>query len=564
MPVPSLRRGYGSGGLGGIVARHGGPLSILIMGATVGGLILLLLIQGSFVFSSQNSYETKADQETKAIARQHQKGKQQWDTNRKRFAEAIKTSQSICSLLPKRTSAKKLWMQYVGAILAASRHPNDPHFSHEDWTKRLLAELPPRLLQSALEEKIPDLSRPLGIIRNRLLHPDSAPPLRIAVVGGSFSEGEGCSTATVALPEGSAMANPAFCAWPYRLQAFLNAMLGINWVEITNLSEEGTDTGFMIPLMRNWIYPESLLPHGPDIIINAYGRYDYETYGDAGSVHSLSETIQSEMNMFLRAVEVSHPCGEPPMVIHLDDVGVQLNKDVLKIHHRDAFIRAMQTDQQQGDFAMAGHMSTTWILAFAALDAAIRHCDKALPQNEISVPISTCQDPSTGDSSCPFAVFASPQGTVTKVLEFQKYLKPFVVSNSGWEVISDMTTGWSRKTGLVAVGTGANIVLKVEKINKDVRYLHLMTLKSNVEPWASGKIRFRVAILSPANVDHQLETSLEIDGNHLTSRTDPDHITHHFSLDFGENKAPKGSNVMMSLELMQGTSFKVLGIMLCS
>ena len=91
-------------------------------------------------------------------------------------------------------------------------------------------------------------------------------------------------------------------------------MMGMDWVEVTNLSEEGTDTGFMIPLMRNWIYPKSLLPHGPDILVNAYGRYDYETYGNSGADANLKETIQSEMNMFLRAVQVSHPCGEPPMM----------------------------------------------------------------------------------------------------------------------------------------------------------------------------------------------------------------------------------------------------------
>ena len=127
-----------------------------------------------------------------------------------------------------------------------------------------------------------------------------------------------------------------------------------------------------------------------------------------------------------------------------------------------------------------------------------------------------------------------------------------------------MTTGWSRKTGLVAVSAGANMVLQIKNVNKEVRYLHLMTLKSNVDPWKSGRIRIRVAILSPGKEDKPLETSVEIDGNHQSSRGDPEHITHHFNLDFGGNKAPIGSDIMMSLELVEGSNFKILGIMLCS
>ena len=567
--TPHSRRRKGGGGIVGIVARHGGPIPVLIMGVTVGGLIILLLVQGSLFWSStrasaafnfgtgSNSSNFRADH------RHHLKGKQQWDANRVKFMEKIKTSNSICPLLPRRSSAKKLWAQHIGAILAASKHPDDPQFLHEDWMKGLLAELPPYLLQSTLRDIIPDLSRPLEIIRKRLQSPETAPPLRIAVVGGSFAEGEGCSLATVSIPEGSVMANPTFCAWPYRLQAFLNAMVGMDLVEVTNLSEEGTDTGFMIPLMRNWIYPKSLLPHGPDILINAYGRYDYETYGNSGTTGNLEETIKSEMNMFLRAVQVSHPCGVPPVVIHMDDVGVELNQNILTMHHKEVFARAMQADRQYGDFAMAGHMAMTWVLAFGGLEAALRHCEKSTHAATV-VPMDSCQDPSTGEPSCPFAVFASPQGTVTKVMDFRKYLAPFTLSSSGWEVLSEMTTGWSRKTGLVAVSAGANMVLQVKNVNKEVRYLHLMTLKSNVDPWKSGRIRIRVAILSPGKEDKPLETSVEIDGNHQSSRGDPEHITHHFNLDFGGNKAPIGSDIMMSLELVEGSRFKILGIMLCS
>lgn len=571
MPLPLRRRQGSGGGVAGLVNRHGGPVSILIMGVTVGGLIILVIIQGSFFWPSNgaSSFLSSGDGSKIDDYHHHVKGKEQWDTNRMRFLETIKVSSDMCSQLPQRTSAKTVWAQYIGAILAASKHPDDPNFLHEDWTKRLLGELPPYLLQATLQPMFPDLSHIMDIVVKRLQAPTTSPPLRIAVVGGTFAEGEGCSTASVSVPEGSIMANPTFCAWPYRFQAFLNSMLGVDWVEVTNLAEEGTDTGFMIPLMRNWIYPKSLLPHGPDIIVNAYGRYDYESYGDAGTILNLKETIKAEMDTFIRAVQVSHPCGTPPLVIHMDDVGVELNQRIFKIHHKDALARAMQADRQRGIFAMAGHMAMTWVLAFGAVEATLRHCETSPKSGTSSVvvdamPDPTCKDPSTGEPSCPFAFFASPQGTVTRVLEFQKYLKPYTVGNSGWEILSDMSTGWSRKTGLVAISAGAKLVLQVKNVDKEVRYLHLMTLKSNVQPWITGKVRFRVGIWAPGKGDQPSETSFEIDGSHQTSSTDPEHITHHFNMDFGDNKAPIGSDIMWSLELVEGSTFKVLGLMLCS
>jgi hypothetical protein len=216
---------------------------------------------------------------------------------------------------------------------------------------------------------------------------------------------------------------------------------------------------------------------------------------------------------------------------------------------------------------MAGHMAITWVLAFGALEAALQHCKASTPESVAatvkSIP-ENCKDPSTGDSSCAFAFFASPQGTVTRVTEFQKYLKPYITSNNGWEVLSDMSTGWSRKTGLVAISAGAQMVLQVKNIPKEVRYFHLMTLKSNVDPWRTGKARFRVAILAPGKENKPMETSFEIDGKHESKTEGAEYITHHYNMDFEGHRALIGSDIMISLELVEGTIFKVLGLMMCS
>lgn len=562
----------------GVLGRSGGPLGILVMSLTLGGLILLLIIQGSFFWSdgdimSENWVFNNEIKEIKKI--------EEWETQRKRLLESVRTSndkshEHICNNLPSHATSKSLWIKYIGAIIRASQHPDDPNFIHETWTKQLLSTMTPSSLHRTFDHKSkPEgMSRILDIIRRRLQHPDKFPPLRIAVVGGTFSEGEGCSDSSIEIPEASIMANPSFCAWPYRLEAFLNSfILGseskTKWVEITNMSEEGTDTGFMIPLMRNWIYPKHLLPHGPDIIINSYGSYDYETYGEGSS--NLKQTIYSEMTTFLRAVEVSHPCGDVPMVIHIDDANIQfregLGKSFFSIFPQEAFGKAIEVDGNR-KFAMAGHLAMTWIVSFGMAEAVLRHCDRERniptpPEKLYNNPPENCQDPSTGDPSCPFSIFASPQGTVTRVTQFQKYLRPYLTTNIGWEVLSDMSTGWSRKTGLVAMQEGAQMVLEIKNITKEVRYFHLMTLKSNVDPWKTGKAEFRIALQSGSDGKF-IQTSFTISGYHETTDDKTKHVTHHFNLELQEQKALVGSDIKVFVDLVEGTNFKILGLMLCS
>jgi hypothetical protein len=584
-----LRRRRGSSVLIPVVViRGGGPLSILVMSFTVGGMLLLLLIQGYISlswFGGSHDFHRRHDAKLLLDLQRNLRGPQTTVSLEQVRSDFLKTLQakedtSICSLLPK--SYKKhpenimmqLWMRYIGVIMTATQHPDDADYTHEDWTKKLLAELPPSSLQSSLHIRPPAsiIERIVEIIRQRLLHPDTASPLRIAVVGGAITEGAGCEEASVAIPDGSIMANPTYCAWPYRLEAFLNNLLGPNVVQVVNMAEEGTDTGFMTPLVKNWIYPASLLPDGPDIIVNAYGRFDYATYQEGDPSASLEETIKSELTSFRRAVETSHPCGHAPLVVHLDDVTLNLkdHSNLFSIRHSDVVNRVLRVDPPNGNslFSMAGHVGMTWVVAYSLIEAVVQHCASPGPTISTSEALvasprrnaTDCQDPSTGEASCPFAFFASPMGTVRKVPEVQRYIKPFVILNEGWQVLSDMSTGWSRKTGLVAVASDAKIFFKVSNITKEVRYFHLMSLKSNGERWQNGKAEFRLAILPNGEASQAMETTFMIDGYHESDK----HITYHFTLDFEDNKAPVGSDIVMSVELVQGTSFKILGMMLCS
>jgi len=134
-----------------------------------------------------------------------------------------------------------------------------------------------------------------------------------------------------------------------------------------------------------------------------------------------------------------------------------------------------------------------------------------------------------------------------------------------------MSTGWSRKTGLVAIEPNANIVFSIQNISREIGFFHLMTLKSNTEPWKDGKARFRLAVINSGDNKQQQqaqETSFDISATHYYTPIDKNNkdvpVTYHFTVDFEKHKAPIGSNVMLSVEVVEGTSFKILGLMLCS
>ena len=485
---------------------------------------------------------------------------------------------AICSVLSKTDgdnsdTAAKLWTAYVADILAASKHPDDPEYSHIEWTKSLLVELSPSAMTKALASYPPPkaVGRILQIIRNRLYDPDKHPPLRMAILGGAETEGQGCEVASVDVPKGSIMANPMYCSWPYRFEQLVNTMLGGNKViEVTNLAEDGTDTSFMTPLLRNWMYPSSLLPHGPDVVVNAYKSKDYSRYGAITSV----DTIRSEMEAFVSGVEGSNPCGEPPLIVHLDDssltdpstVGknhvlvLQYNVPMAKVIKADKATRRIPEHLQ---FGMAGHAAMSWMLTFALSDMIIHHCSSSRAKSQVAAVgtrDSKCKGPVEAEKPCTFSWFAGPMGTVTKPSQIQQYISPYIIENSGWQVSTDMSTGFSRKSGLVATETGAKVVFHLKDIAKDIRYINLITLKSNAEEWYDGKAKFALLVNDKTSGNDWVETSFEITGGHQS----PTHITYHFEVDLKENGAKVGSDVMLKVESVGASSFKILGMMLCS
>ena len=76
-------------------------------------------------------------------------------------------------------------------------------------------------------------------------------------------------------------------------------------------------------MIKYWMYPPTVLPEGPDIIINAYGMNDSFLWGaleypEFERAAMKFRGILSAINGFVTTTYEAHPCVQP-MVIYLDD-----------------------------------------------------------------------------------------------------------------------------------------------------------------------------------------------------------------------------------------------------
>jgi len=544
------------------------------------------------------------------------------DGNLDKFCTALQMSTSTVT---SNLDMSKVWIEHILTILEATRHPDDPNFSHREWTKSLLVELPPTVLQQ--RQQYPNYSQTNNILRigdiimKRIENPLSNPPLKIAVLGGSTTEGSGCDVASVKPPKDSMMGNPTYCAWPFRLESFINNVL---WtllttttfatqlrssssspsssssssfnpiVKVVTMAEEGTSTTVKSPLLKYWMYPKELLPEGPDVIIHAYTARDALPFEHEHE--SLIDALRREVQTLVDSVKVARPCGRPPLVIHLSDTSlvspwkkelqqsnndnnnIFLSLDYTKIISKVSAFERKQLhlqqqqylDEQDIAFGMAGHVAIVWLLTYNIAQVFLQSCDDGgRPRLTTSAIQDTykCQE-----SPCLLAWLAGPTGTAMHAHQINTQLAPFIVENTGWRSETDMTTGWSRKAGLVAVERNAKLVLALPNLPVAIRMINIMSVKSYSSKFLNSVARFHVSVLSKRPSDAitsaqndelffvKWSTSFDIQGTH-SSMT---HITFPFALDLTENAAQIGDKLQVEVTLVSGTTFKILGMMLCS
>ena len=566
-----------------------------------------------------------------------------------------------------REMMQQLWSSHLSTILAASQHPDDANYAHRSWTTTLLKSLSPYSMldhipdnDSNLSDRsmnAKDIERIIGILVKRFLgllqnkgrataHATGMPPpLRIAVFGGPTVEGMGCHRARVGIPAGSIMSYPTFCAFPYRLEQFLNAILlppnvlkqlrrtlsglgpdaplpneAFRLVEVINLGEEGTNSEFSAAIVRNRIYPppsnvdtsSSSTGYGggpPDVVIDAYGIDDHGK--ESAEFDSFFDIVNHPYSDLQMQCPRDYPKPRPVIiraVLEDEDSASEFASSIMSAVMGDtssimtAVVGDAIDDVEEGEmslpdvqnpennetesggaFGMAGHIATSWVLAFNLAHAAISHCGSTgyhpnrVPQKRFMSAPASSQCDNGIDPPCIFSFLAGPKGTATRPSAIASNLMPYMVENSGWQAGSDMSAGFARKMGLVASGEGATLTLLFRNITRPVRRFDVITLRSTAQAWKDGAVQFVLVTggdfshgsqTAEKSADSARETTFEVSAGLEVDNLAPGedrHISYHFGLDLdeGDGTAQLGTDVLLRMILTKGSRFKVLGLMLC-
>jgi hypothetical protein len=155
-------------------------------------------------------------------------------------------------------------------------------------------------------------------LKKRLENPDNTWPLQVLIVGGSVTRGHGCINHDLYnAPNGL---NATTCAWPSQLEQLINTMIGMKVVEFYNVAVGATNLDFGTALIKFHLYPESLLPDGPDVIISAYATNEQASHVTDTTTKEWIDEEQQRVEAFIHASQTStHACKTPPLVLFVDD-----------------------------------------------------------------------------------------------------------------------------------------------------------------------------------------------------------------------------------------------------
>lgn len=348
---------------------------------------------------------------------------------RQRKTSPDTTSNHICSKLPLGATASSVWQKYREKIYEASLHPDDKDRVHAPWTRDLLDLLSPRSLERGLR-RAPNhraLQNIMKIIQTKLNDPQNAPPLEVAIVGGSVTEGSGCDRLPPNLNISSHAARPQIrgqpCAWPFRLQRLVDAIMGEGVIRIHNLAVGGTNSALAVPVLDYWLFPQNspLLERGPDVIVNAYAANDNlpsadkrgdDTNTTGGYEFFLNGGFKRAQD-FIRTSLFSRPCQEDPLVLFVDEYlgnqhnfiigelfrfeavdlltdwygtagavsSAQVVRRYIYANTREEIFSAQWTTRKwpwrvDVHFGMPGHVFIAWTVAYSMLTMALNFCEE--------------------------------------------------------------------------------------------------------------------------------------------------------------------------------------------
>lgn len=242
-------------------------------------------------------------------------------------------------------------------------------------------------------------------------------------------------------------------------------------------------------------------------------------------------------------------------------------------------------------YPYTGHIATVWSLAYSAFTSAVKFCNSMElqehlkqhhhqipssnhnPNNYIQVPIMDYsldihsvsnalkqQEHNILQENCSedFVERCEMAWTAPRTIDgLKKAINPYIGYNHGWNPKPDMSTGKPRKPGVVAEEIGALLRFDLLDLSIPVQLLTVQYLRSYGEAWKGSKVLITVrSKQSLQNWTQNAQTKLSGIHNSKTS------IMYKHEIRFPKQEI--GSDVQVEIKLIGGTTFKLLGMMLCS
>jgi hypothetical protein len=483
----------------------------------------------------------------------------------------------------------------------------------QNFSKRLFDALDVSRMKRSIKTRANPyvMQRVLEVILRRLTDPSHNPPLRIAVFGGSVTQGCWSHQNIYGLHANGIQCHTE-CTWTAKLERLANHILGKETIVVKNYALAGSDSDIGATFLEYNIWPEKdYSGRDFDVIIASF------TSNDAQAPPQMKEFIYDSMQKFNRIAMGLRLCSDLPLVIQLEDTmleslinmnvekGRQVNQDMVEtatwtetmsVSYPDAirtFMYANPSNKLLHEFGglhpgQGFHTGVAWVMAWNLLVALTDSCDAhMLPQRNdpepragYPLPILSknlkgpevasiwktsslekeklCSSASEG-GECVYRWIASRYDARTRMM-VQRAISKVLVNNVGWKAVG-YPIKKPRRTWFTET-VNSTFTIQLDNLAIPIDRMLVLYLRSYGKQWQSSRLLLVVEGRSPSNSttadDWKELYQSELSGIHDVETS----INYSHRINFALLQA--GSSLRATFTLVGGSRFQINGMALCA
>jgi hypothetical protein len=132
--------------------------------------------------------------------------------------------------------------------------------------------------------------------------------------------------------------------------------------------------------------------------------------------------------------------------------------------------------------------------------------------------------------------------------------KANTIENNGWNLVNE-----NGKMGYMPNKVGNKMTLLFSNLTQPIRSVTFFILKSYGSKWEGSRVRAQVSKQQKDTSEWELLSSLEMQGTHAKNTSEMYPETMEFPIEI-----PQSSSLQVSYELTGGSTFKIMGLTICS